>query len=77
MTHRLLSRAMVVILAGFADSAANILRSMPSDPQATIDQAIGMIQTESRESLLRQAHLRQDSWEVFLIHLAIQVRAQP
>ncbi len=77
MTHRLLSRVIVVILAGFADSAANILRSMPSDPQAMIDQVIGMIQTESRESLPRQAHLRQDSREVFPIHLAIQVRAQP
>ena len=31
----------------------------------------------SREILLRQARLRQDSRQLFPIHLAIQVRKQP
>ncbi len=33
--------------------------------------------TPSLETLLRQAHLRQDSGQLFPIHLAIQVRKQP
>jgi len=31
----------------------------------------------SLETLLRQTHLRQDSGQLFPIHLAIQVRKQP
>jgi len=109
------------------DEAARTLQAMLSDPNATIDQAIRIIQTErdyapqptgtipddrvqryslflneqlidsskplvvltngqvsfegsvtpSLETLLRQARLRQDSRQLFPIHLAIQVRKQP
>lgn len=60
------------------DEAARSLQAMLSDPYATIDQAIRIIQTEpSLETLLRQARLRQDSRQLFPIHLAIQVRKQP
>jgi len=109
------------------DEAAFALQAMLSDPNATIDQAIRIIQTErdyapqltgsiseervqryslflnkqliesskplvvlpngqvsfegpvtpSLETLLRQARLRQDSRQLYPIHLAIQVRRQP
>ena len=70
MTRRFLSGVPAVILAGFADREMDA-----SDPNATIDQAIRIIQTKpSLEISLRPARLRQDSRQFFPIHLAIQVR---